>query len=382
MTVEPAPELRTLLRLVAPADAPAPPCAALPWAPVGAGGRQLLRHLALRSRTAATTRLAAGAARRPLEVVRPTRGSLRPGWRDGVRRRAGRGYVAYRPAGNGAALLDEVLREAAADALSDLAVGADGAVRVRVTRSGVQGLLRMGLSGTPADPSWAATGLAALQARSCPRVPRALGSGRSHDVTWLLEELLPGRRPRALTPRLTSEVAAFVAALPASDAAPAVREDAAVVAAADPGSASAVLQAADAVAGSGLAGQVRLGHGDLWSGNVLAEGDRLTGVIDWDAWAPAALPGVDLLHLLGTEERIRTRSSLGEVWLRRPWDATEFADEVQRHWPDWGGDAEARRLVGIAWWLGQLAADLRRNPLLAGDARWLARNVGVVAAVV
>jgi hypothetical protein len=211
-------------------------------------------------------------------------------------------------------------------------------------------------------------------------VPGTLAAGRSREVSWLVEELLPGRRPDRLTAALVDQVASFVAALPASDTAPAVRDDAAVIAAAAPGSADAVLRAADAVAASEPARRPHLGHGDLWSGNVLADGDRLTGVIDWDAWSPAAVPGVDLLHLLGTEQRIRTRSSLGEVWLRRPWDDPDFADAARRHWPEWGGDAGHRRMVGTAWWLGQLAADVRRSPALAGDDRWLARNVHLVAA--
>lgn len=380
MRTDAGPELATLLRLVSPADAPVHPCAALSWAPVGAGGRQLLQHLVLRSRTAAAARLTAVAARSSLEVVRPVRGSLRTGWRDRVRRRTGSGYVAYRPVADGKALLEHVLQDARATARSGLAVGADGAVRVRVTRDGVPGLLRMGLSETSADPSWAAAGLEALRAHGIPRVPGALASGRSREVIWLVEELLPGRRPGRLTPGLLDQVASFVAALPASDAAPAVRDDAAVIAAAAPDSAAAVLRAVDAVTASRPARRPSLGHGDLWSGNVLADGDRLTGVIDWDAWTPAALPGVDLLHLLGTEQRIRTRSSLGEVWLRRPWDDPEFVRPAQRHWPDWGGDADARRMVGTAWWLGQLAADMRRSPALAGDSRWLARNVHLVAA--
>jgi len=380
VSVDAGPELATLLRLVAPADAPADPWAALSWAPVGAGGRQLLQHAALRARTAAAARLSAIAARGSVEVVRPARGSLRPGWRDHARRRAGSGYVAYRPVAGSRALLEQVLGDAGATVGSGLAVGADGAVRARVVRDGTPGLLRMGLTETAADPSWAAAGLAALRAQGCARVPEALASGRSGEVTWLVEELLPGRRPVRLTPGLVDQVASFVAALPASDGAPGLRDDAAVIAAGAPGSAAAVLRAADAVAASEPARLPRLGHGDLWSGNVLADGDRLTGVIDWDAWSPAAVPGVDLLHLLGTEQRIRTRSALGEVWLRRPWDDPDFIRTARRHWPDWGGDAEARRMVGTAWWLGQLAADMRRSPALAADTRWLARNVDLVAA--
>ena len=65
-------------------------------------------------------------------------------------------------------------------------------------------------------------------------------------------------------------------------------------------------------------------HGDLWSGNLLVAGRRLTGVLDWDAWHPAAVPGTDLLHLVATEQAHRTRHSLGSVWMVTtfPWGST------------------------------------------------------------
>jgi hypothetical protein len=197
---------------------------------------------------------------------------------------------------------------------------------------------------------------------------------------WVLEELLPGRRPAALTAGLTGQVAAFLAALPASGDLPRPADDAAVVAPVAGASDGAVHAAADAVAASPPAGRAGLGHGDLWTGNVLVDGERLTGVVDWDSWSPARLPGVDLLHLLATERRISTRAALGEVWLQRPWDDPVFVAAAVEHWPDWGGDPAARRLVGVAWWLGQLAGDLRRNPALGDDGRWVARNVTAVAA--
>src|SRR5438093_11880125 len=64
-----------------------------------------------------------------------------------------------------------------------------------------------------------------------------------------------------------------------------------------------------------------LRHGDLWAGNLLVERGALRGLVDWDAWHPAAVPGTDLLHLLAMEEVVLSGRSLGEVWLRRPWES-------------------------------------------------------------
>ncbi len=376
----PAEELATLLRLVGPAEGPSEPLAALPWAPVGADAAQLVRHAARRTGLAATARVATLRSGLRPRVVRPLRGSLHGGLRDRLRRGAGSGYVAVQPA-DGPSLLDTLLTDARATAQSGLSVGADGAVRLVVHCDGVRGLLRMGLTGTPADPSHAAAGLRAVATAGSRRVPLVLAVGRSGDVTWLLESMLPGRRPRILSAPLLDDVAAFVAGLPAGSERADVREDADVLAAAAPGFATELHHAADRVAGSPLAGRSQLRHGDLWSGNLLADGDDLSGVVDWVAWSPAGVPAVDLLHLLATELRVRNRSSLGEVWLGRPWDGEVFTRLVRSHWPEWGGDPPARAVVGLAWWMGQLAADLRRNPALAADAEWVRRNVVAVATV-
>jgi hypothetical protein len=374
----PAEELATLLRLVGSANGPSEPLVALPWAPVGAGAADLIKHAARRTGLAASSRVATlGSGRRP-RVVRPLRGSLSGGLRDRLRRGAGGGYVAVLPSDD-PSLLDILLADAGAVAHSGLSVGADGAVRVLARRDGSAGLLRMGLTGTPADPSHAAEGLERVATAGSGRVPVVLASGRSGEVTWLLESLLPGQRPRVLSPSLLDDVAEFVAGLPPGSGPADVREDASVLSAAAPTCADALRHVADLVAGSPLAERSRLRHGDLWSGNLLAAGDGLTGVVDWDAWSPAGVPAVDLLHLLATEVRIRNRVPLGEVWLQRPWDGEVFTRLARSHWPEWGGDAAARAVVGLAWWTGQLAADLRRNPALAANSDWVGRNIVAVA---
>ena len=324
--------------------------------------------------------MAAGAAQRRLTVVRLHRGALTPGVGDWLRRGAGGGYVAQLRLPDEPSLLESVLRDVGATSTAPLRVGADGAVGALVQTGRGRGMLRMGLRGSPADPSRAAEGLRFVHGLTSVRTPLLLGQGERAGVAWSLEEALPGRRPRALTPDVAEQVARFTAAFPRTGEPVDVHRDAAVLAEAAPECAAGVHRLADTVAASVLADHAQLRHGDLWLGNLLAQGDVVTGVIDWDAWQPAGIPAVDLLHLIGTAERIRSRSSLGEVWLRRPWDAPAFSELARRYWPDWGADASARAAVGAAWWLGQLAADVRRNPALAADEGWLRRNVREVAA--
>lgn len=73
----------------------------------------------------------------------------------------------------------------------------------------------------------------------------------------------------------------------------------------------------DDLTGALLGRTVRLSwiHGDYWSGNILAssEGERITGVVDWDQAATRQLRLHDLLHLYLYARRIRRAEELGEV---------------------------------------------------------------------
>lgn len=378
-------ELATVARLLTSADGRTTPHAAVPWAPSGAGAIALARHSARRARLAATAHLTATRARRRLVVVRPMRGSLRPGPRDRVRRVAGSGYVAYlpqRPRKIAPLVLDVVLGDIGGSIDGRLSVGADGAVRAIVRRpGGTGGLVRMGLSGTAADPSHARAGLEMVASAAGGLAPPVQASGQCAEITWVLEGLLPGSTPAHLVPGLADQVAAFLGDMPAAGRPAEVLDDARVLAEVVPGAAAVVLAAAQSVCESAPAAQGQLVHGDLWAGNLLTVGSRLTGVVDWDAWTPAGVPGVDLLHLLATDARIRQRRALGEIWLQRPWENADFVGPVRRYWPAWGGDADARAAVGVAWWLSQLARDLRRNPTLGRQDAWVQRNITTVTEV-
>lgn len=88
-------------------------------------------------------------------------------------------------------------------------------------------------------------------------------------------------------------------------------------------------------------------HGDLWPGNVLADGDRRV-VIDWDNASPDAPQGLDRLLSLalresGEPEQLVTAELFRLVDDLEPLDAAEVAG---RPWRDW--DRERRRDLALA----------------------------------
>lgn len=274
-------------------------------------------------------------------------------------------------------LLDALLGEA--DALAGsaaLRVASGGTVLLQALVRGRPAVLRAAAAGGDGDPRATAGVLQLLEGE--PLVPPLLGSGDRHGTGWTAEGLLPGARPRRLTRELVEQVSDFCTRLPSLDTPPSVDDELAVLAPLDP---NGVLAGAAPVLRDRLAQlPAVLRHGDLWSGNLLVRDGHLTGVLDWDAWAPRGAPGVDLLHLLGTQQRLERRLSLGEVVVLHPWDAPEVRTALARSWAARGlsPGAEVRAAVGLAWWASQAAGDLRRTPGLAQDQRWVDRNVSIV----
>jgi len=261
-----------------------------------------------------------------------------------------------------------------------LHAGSGGAVVVAVDLPGGSAILRAACQSL-GDPRAGAKALQALEATGSDLPPRLLASGETAGAGWTLETRLPGRRPAVLSTAVRTALADFLATLPRV---------------ADPPSAPGRdLDAVGETFGLGrevlqdlrvrlepaldsLPGVAR--HGDLWAGNVLVRGDRLTGVIDWDAWAPDATPGEDLVHLLWAERASRTGRSLGEFLETRGWLELESWPPARRYWETLGISVNRPilRAVSVAWWAGQIATNLRRLPQLASDRQWVRRNVAVV----
>jgi hypothetical protein len=81
---------------------------------------------------------------------------------------------------------------------------------------------------------------------------------------------------------------------------------------------------------------------------------------------------VDLLQLLSMDEAIRSHRHVGELWLQRPWDSRAFAQVSDEYWRrlELRPEPPTLEAVGIAWWAGQVAHSLSRDPTLRSDQRW------------
>ena len=121
-------------------------------------------------------------------------------------------------------------------------------------------------------------------------------------------------------------------------------------------------------------------HGDLWTGNLLVDRGRLTGIVDWDAAHSSGVPGADLVQLVATDLRRRRRLPLGRAVLEHPWRASRFTAITAAYW--WALDIAPRTalldVAGIAWWASEIHHTLVRFPKRLTDERWVAENVAAV----
>jgi hypothetical protein len=281
-------------------------------------------------------------------------------------------------------VLDAVAEAAGVGApISTFRPGSGGAGLAKVRREdGTEMILRFGRAGSGGDPRAASDALVLLEVAGMPLTSRLVARGRTAGASWTAETVLPGRPPRRLSASLTAEVVRFCAALPPAEGAngSALADDLEAIAVAIPhrtGPLRELIPWAEAAARSV---PTVLRHGDLWAGNLLASKGRLSGVVDWDSWHPAGIPGADVLHLLAMDEGRRIRRGLGSVWLGRPWQSKAFLSATRDYWPSLGfrPDRSQLELVGVAWWACHVAGSLRRLPHLANDEAWLSENVEAV----
>jgi aminoglycoside phosphotransferase (APT) family kinase protein len=219
------------------------------------------------------------------------------------------------------------------------------------------------------------------------RLPRVLARGRAGLVDWTLERRLPGTRPPALTTALLDDCVAFLVALHDApggrDGGFSVRDDAETVAASCEPDDAAAVRALAARLESDLDGIPRgFAHGDFFAGNLLAEGDRLAGVLDWDAGGPGRLPAADLFHLQLTSTPYGTDDRWGRAVLERTLPAARAGgdDAVRRYCRELGFAADPAVLerLALAYWLGYAAYQLRTHAHRRRQPEWLAGNLACV----
>jgi hypothetical protein len=289
------------------------------------------------------------------------------------------------PAGN--RVLDRVLEEAEVRRLEgSFHAGAGGGLLVRVVAADESvALLRVARAEAPGDPAPEGEALDRLAGTGVPFIPSVHGRGRTAGASWLVEQALPGRRPQRVTGRLARQVALLCRTFPVGDGPPtATAADLAGIAVRLPDREQAVARLAAAVS-RGVEGlPAILRHGDLWAGNLLVVRGTLAGVVDWDAWHPAGIPGTDLVQLLGTESRRGARQSLGVAVSSRPWRRAELSQAVRAYLDAVGirADDDMLEMAGIAWWATEVHGTLTRLPHRAADEAWLETNVdGVLNAL-
>jgi hypothetical protein len=279
-------------------------------------------------------------------------------------------------------LLDAAARAAGyAGRVSEFGAGSGGSALARLRAEAQHRIMRVAQAGQPADPAHAADALECLAPLRIPVVPRLLGRGRALSVSWTLEAELPGRRPPRVSPGIARQVAAICRQLPRASGGPtALRHDLDRIAAAIPDRRRPLMDLDETVSGRLARLPLVMRHGDLWAGNLLVSGDRLTGIVDWDSWHAAAAPGIDLLHLLAADTALRTKREIGEVWLDRPWRSEAFASIAADYWAAIGGRPTAAELdaVGVAWWAAEIGHALALAPEQAQDRRWVGLNVEAV----
>jgi hypothetical protein len=220
------------------------------------------------------------------------------------------------------------------------------------------------------------------------QAPRVLAGGTCGVASWSLESKLLGvAAGRPVTGRLLSDCTDFLLALHGMHRVPGeagvLLEQAETLATVcPPGDARKVRTLAEALERR-LADLPRgFAHGDFFHGNLLVTGDRLTGVVDWEAAGEGRLPLLDLLHL-----RLTSFTEMGE---------TDWGPVLVRHllpWAQAGGDestlAYCRRTdvegtpgrlqdLVCAYWLDYASGQLRTHPRRRHQRRWRERNVALV----
>jgi aminoglycoside phosphotransferase len=280
-------------------------------------------------------------------------------------------------------VLDEVAERADVTRLgARVQAGSGGAVLVRATLvDGTAALLRVGRAGTPADPAHVADELERLAAAAVPLAPRLLARGEAAGASWVAELALPGRRPAGAGAELTRQVVAACARFPRFDGPPgAVLEDLEGAARMLPGRADRLRRLAAELRSriTGLPSILR--HGDLWTGNLLVDRGRLTGMIDWDATHPAGVAGADLVQLLATDARRRAHRSLGAEFVARSWRGERLRRAMAPYWQELGvaPSDELLEVAAIAWWATEIHHTLLRLPHRGADEWWVGANVDAV----
>jgi hypothetical protein len=255
-----------------------------------------------------------------------------------------------------------------------------------------QGMLRVALGFGSRQIQNQRAALSALRAVDAPplvveRVPWELAGGRCGLAEWSLERRLPGSRAgHSVRGRLLADCVEFLVALHSSSSERAygstLLDQGKIVASATPPREAQTVEALAERLEADLADVPRgFAHGDFFHGNLLVEGERLVGVVDWDAAGPGRLPLLDLLHL-----RHATHAVAEVDWGPRlvqellPW-ARAGGDDIVRDYGSRLGlslNHEQLEALVLAYWLDRVSSQLRSHAHRLAQPLWLDRNISLV----
>jgi aminoglycoside phosphotransferase (APT) family kinase protein len=122
------------------------------------------------------------------------------------------------------------------------------------------------------------------------------------------------------------------------------------------------------------------GHGDFWSGNLLApRRPGLTAVVDWDAADPRALPLLDLLHVTGLASTRLRRLTLGERCVDVLWPLARAGGDarMRSYCASTGtpGDRGTLEALAVAYWLVRVGRELRTFADRPRRPVWMTANL-------
>jgi hypothetical protein len=216
------------------------------------------------------------------------------------------------------------------------------------------------------------------------RLPRPLAAGDRGLGGWLLEDRLPGAVPDAVAGRLLDDCADFLVCLhgcASSEVGPSLAGAADTVNALSGGTRDDLRRLGERL-DERLAGLPRgFGHGDFWRRNLLVDGGRLAGVVDWEHAGAGRLPVLDLLQLVATQPRYDGRGITSVVvGGLLPWARAGGDDTVRRYGARLGLDLRPALLedLVLAFWLDRLARQLDKCGDLGGSPRWAGDHVDPV----
>ena len=279
-------------------------------------------------------------------------------------------------------VIDAVAREAGAASPADrgLRLSLDGYALGRLKVDGSREVqLRVSRSGHPSDPGRGLDALARLEEAGVPLVPGPVERGETSGASWTTETVLNGVRPRRLSRRVSSDVVDLCSRLPSAGAVSSLEERLDIVARSVPRWRKGLDRVLERLSPVVADVPAIMQHGDLWAGNLLEDSGRLSGIIDWDCYHQAGLPGVDLLQLVIGERETRGKESFREIWRSRPWLSDEYRSLTFAYWRSLGIRPEDDFLeaVAIDCWANRVARVFVRQPHMI-DPSWIEANVDSV----